>query len=117
MSVRARVSSGDPVTSDISRSPQAPCPPTNSQVTALHHDLAAPLPSHLSGRRRAADGRDRVPPRARRSGITGRGLRRVRLQLPAAHAGDRTEPARGWAFLYLPRRFLSIWLISVTSAV
>src|SRR4051794_25844761 len=43
MSVRARVSSGDPVTSDISRSPQAPCPPTNSQVTALHHDLAAPL--------------------------------------------------------------------------
>src|SRR3954447_25915082 len=45
MSVRARVSSGDPVTSDISRSPQAPCPPTNSQVTALHHDLAAPLPT------------------------------------------------------------------------
>src|SRR3954466_9651343 len=44
MSVRARVSSGDPVTSDISRSPQALCPPTNSQVTALHHDLAAPLP-------------------------------------------------------------------------
>src|SRR3954454_5434169 len=48
MSVRARVSSGDPVTSDISRSPQAPCPPTNSQVTALHHDLAAPLGSHPS---------------------------------------------------------------------
>src|SRR4051794_26356776 len=46
MSVRARVSSGDPVTSDISRSPQAPCPPTNSQVTALHHDLAAPLGHH-----------------------------------------------------------------------
>src|SRR4051794_12737058 len=53
MSVRARVSSGDPVTSDISRSPQAPCPPTNSQVTALHHDLAAPLgtpPWHGSSR-------------------------------------------------------------------
>src|SRR3954466_12080699 len=49
MSVRARVSSGDPVTSDISRSPQAPCPPTNSQVTALHHDLAAPLRDQRSG--------------------------------------------------------------------
>src|SRR4051812_17785409 len=49
MSVRARVSSGDPVTSDISRSPQAPCPPTNSQVTALHHDLAAPLGWPWSG--------------------------------------------------------------------
>src|SRR4051812_16626811 len=66
MSVRARVSSGDPVTSDISRSPQAPCPPTNSQATALHHDLAAPLPgSPLAVSAGKGDGRRPGPHVAR----------------------------------------------------
>src|SRR3954471_2594611 len=79
MSVRAPVSSGDPVTSDISRSPQAPCPPTNSQVTALHHDLAAPLA-------------DRDPPIGRAPG--GESFLALTARPSACHGPECARPAR-----------------------
>jgi hypothetical protein len=41
--MRARAPSGDPVTSDISRSPQASCPPAKPQLTASRHDFAHAL--------------------------------------------------------------------------
>jgi hypothetical protein len=48
MVMRARAPSGDPVTSDISRSPQVPCPPAKPQLTASRHDFADVLQGRLS---------------------------------------------------------------------